>query len=195
MKKSELFEQMKDQLQLKNINETPKVDKVVVSMGIGSIVTRKWHKDFEEFEKNLKTITGQKPQLCKSKKSISNFKLREGMPVMLRVTLRKSRAADFLDRVTKLVLPRIRDFTWVSKKSFDPQGNLNFGIANYAIFPELAVDAVTIPMWVQITITEIIHMLILHQLFYLTRYRRWATALLVIAMILKIYPGVQELLR
>ena len=103
MKKSELFEQMKDQLQLKNINETPKVDKVVVSMGIGSIVTRKWHKDFEEFEKNLKTITGQKPQLCKSRKSISNFKLREGMPVMLRVTLRKSRATDFLDRVTKLV--------------------------------------------------------------------------------------------
>ena len=138
MKKSELFEQMKDQLQLKNINETPKVDKVVVSMGIGSIVTRKWHKDFEEFEKNLKTITGQKPQLCKSKKSISNFKLREGMPVMLRVTLRKSRAADFLDRVTKLVLPRIRDFTC--------------GIANYAIFPELAVDAVTIPMGIQITV-------------------------------------------
>ena len=163
MKKSELFEQMKDQLQLKNINETPKVDKVVVSMGIGSIVTRKWHKDFEEFEKNLKTITGQKPQLCKSKKSISHFKLREGMPVMhfklregmpvmLRVTLRKSRATDFLDRVTKLVLPRIRDFTWVSKKSFDPQGNLNFGIANYAIFPELAVDAVTIPMGIQITV-------------------------------------------
>jgi len=152
MKKSELFEQMKDQLQLKNINETPKVDKVVVSMGIGSIVTRKWHKDFEEFEKNLKTITGQKPQLCKSRKSISNFKLREGMPVMLRVTLRKSRATDFLDRVTKLVLPRIRDFAWVSKKSFDPQGNLNFGIANYAIFPELAVDAVTIPMGIQITV-------------------------------------------
>ena len=146
MKKSELFEQMKDQLQLKNINETPKVDKVVVSMGIGSIVTRKWHKDFEEFEKNLKTITGQKPQLCKSKKSISNFKLREGMPVMLRVTLRKSRATDFLDRVTKLVLPRIRDFAGVSK------GNLNFGIANYAIFPELAVDAVTIPMGIQITV-------------------------------------------
>ena len=152
MKKSELFEKLKDHLNLKNVNQAPKVDKVIVAMGIGSLVTRKGHKDFEEFEKNLKTITGQKPQLCKSRKAISNFKLREGMPVMLRVTLRKSRATDFLDRVTKLVLPRIRDFAGISKKSFDPQGNLNFGIANYAIFPELAVDAVTIPMWVQITV-------------------------------------------
>ena len=152
MKKSELFEHLKGQLQLKNINQTPRVDKVVVSVGIGSIVTRKGHKDFEEFEQNLKTITGQKPQLCKSKKSISNFKLREGMPVMLRVTLRKTRATDFLDRLTKLVLPRIRDFTGISKKSFDSQGNLNFGIDNYAIFPELSVDAVTIPMGIQITV-------------------------------------------
>lgn len=152
MKKAELFEKMKDKLQLTNVNETPKVDKVVVTMGIGSLVTRKGHKDFEEFEKNLKTITGQKPQLLKSKKSISNFKLREGMPVMLRVTLRKDRAADFLDRVTKLVLPRIRDFSGISKKSFDHSGNLNFGIVNYALFPEFGVDEVSIPMGIQITV-------------------------------------------
>ena len=152
MKKAELFEKMKDKLQLKNINETPKVDKVIVSMGIGSLVTRKGHKDFEEFENNLKTITGQKPCLCKSKKAISNFKLREGMPVMLKVTLRKERALDFLERVCKLVFPRVRDFAWISKRSFDAKGNLNFGIVNCALFPELAVDAVTIPMGLQVTV-------------------------------------------
>ena len=79
MKKSELFAKLKDHLQLKNINQVPKIDKVIVSMGIGSLVTRKGHKDFEEFEKNLIRITGQKPVLIRSKKAISNFKLREGM--------------------------------------------------------------------------------------------------------------------
>jgi large subunit ribosomal protein L5 len=152
MKKAELYEKMKEKLHLKNINEAPKVDKVIVAMGIGSLVTRKGHKDFEEFEKNLKTITGQKPHLCKSKKSISNFKLREGLPVMLKVTLRKDRALDFLERTTKLVLPRVRDFTGISKKSFDPQGNLNFGIVNYALFPEFGVEEVSIPMGLQITV-------------------------------------------
>jgi large subunit ribosomal protein L5 len=154
MKKTELYEKLKDKLHLKNINEAPKVDKVIVSMGIGSLVTRKGHKDFEEFEKNLKTITGQKPHLCKSKKSISNFKLREGLPVMLKVTLRKQRASDFLERIAKLVLPRMRDFTGISKRSFDPQGNLNFGIQNYAIFPEFGVDEVSLPMGVQITVVS-----------------------------------------
>jgi large subunit ribosomal protein L5 len=154
MKKAELYAKLKDKLQLTNINEAPKVDKVIVAMGIGSLVTRKGHKDFEEFEKNLKTITGQKPHLCKSKKSISNFKLREGLPVMLKSTLRKQRALDFLERMTKLVLPRMRDFTGISKKSFDPQGNLNFGIPNYAIFPEFGADEVSLPMGLQITVVS-----------------------------------------
>lgn len=152
MKKAELYAKMKERLQLKNINEAPKVDKVIITMGIGSLVTRKGHKDFEEFEKNLKTITGQKPHLVLSKKSISNFKLREGLPVMLKVTLRKDKALDFIERLTKLVLPRIRDFSGLSKKSFDVQGNFNLGIVNYAIFPEFGVDEVTIPMGIQITI-------------------------------------------
>lgn len=137
MKKSELFAKLKDHLNLKNINQAPKVDKVIVAMGIGSLVTRKGHKDFEEFERNLIRITGQKPVLIKSKKAISNFKLREGMPVMLKVTLRGERAYDFLDRFCKLVLPRVRDFSGISKKSFDPKGNLNLGLQNYNIFPEL----------------------------------------------------------
>ena len=154
MKKSELFAKLKDHLQLKNINQVPKIDKVIVSMGIGSLVTRKGHKDFEEFEKNLIRITGQKPVLIRSKKAISNFKLREGMPVMLKVTLRGVRAYDFLDRFAKMVLPRIRDFSGISKKNFDPKGNLNLGLQNYNIFPELGVDDVNLPMGLQLTIVS-----------------------------------------
>ena len=154
MKKSELFAKRKDHLQLKNINQVPKIDKVIVSMGIGSLVTRKGHKDFEEFEKNLIRITGQKPVLIRSKKAISNFKLREGMPVMLKVTLRGVRAYDFLDRFAKMVLPRIRDFSGVSKKNFDPKGNLNLWLQNYNIFPELGVDDVNLPMGLQLTIVS-----------------------------------------
>ena len=141
-------------MQLKNINQAPKVDKIIVSMGIGSLVTRKGHKDFEEFERNLIRITGQKPVLVKSKKAISNFKLREGMPVMLKVTLRGARAYDFLDRFAKMVLPRIRDFSGISKKNFDPKGNLNLGLQNYNIFPELGVDDVNLPMGLQITVVS-----------------------------------------
>ena len=144
--------ELQTKLGVKNINAVPEIDSVVVTMWIGSIVTRKWHKDFEEFEKNLTKITGQKPHVIKSKKSISNFKLREWMPVMLQSTIRKSRAIDFLDRFCKLVLPRVRDFEWINKISFDQQGNLNIGIKNYNIFPELGVDAITVPMWVGITI-------------------------------------------
>ena len=154
MKKSELFAKLKDHLQLKNINQVPKIDKVIVSMGIGSLVTRKGHKDFEEFEKNLIRITGQKSVLIRSKKAISNFKLREGMPVMLKVTLRGVRAYDFLDRFAKMVLPRIRDFSGVSKKNFDPKGNLNLWLQNYNIFPELGVDDVNLPMGLQITVVS-----------------------------------------
>jgi large subunit ribosomal protein L5 len=121
-------------------------------MGIWSIVTRKWHKDFEEFEKNLSKITWQKPRIVKAKKSISNFKLREWMPVMLQSTLRGNRALDFIDRLYKIILPRIRDFSWLNKRSFDSQANLTIGIKNYSIFPELGLDDVTIPMWIGITI-------------------------------------------
>lgn len=142
----------KEKLGAKNPNAIPKIEKVVVACGIGSLVTRKGHKDFEEFERNLIKITGQKPQMIKSKKSISNFKLREWLPVMLRVTLRKKKAYDFIDRLTKLVLPRVRDFSWVTEKLFDNQANFNMWLVNYNVFPELNVDDVVNPMWLQITI-------------------------------------------
>ncbi|HOG15034.1 MAG TPA: 50S ribosomal protein L5 [Candidatus Absconditabacterales bacterium] len=143
---------LQKRLNLKNINAVPTLETVIVNMGIGSIVTRKGHKDFEEFEKNLSKITGQKPRIVKAKKSISNFKLREGMPVMLQSTLRGNRALDFIDRLYKIILPRIRDFSGLNKRSFDSQANLTIGIKNYSIFPELGLDDVTIPMGIGITI-------------------------------------------
>lgn len=148
----EIVPALKEKLGVKNVNQIPKVEKVVVSVGIGSLATRKSIKDFDEFEKNLKKITGQKPVLIKSRKAISNFKLREGMPVMLKSTLRREKAYDFLDRFVKVVLPRLRDFSGLSSKSFDAKGNLNIGIVNYNIFPELDIEDVTMPMGLQITI-------------------------------------------
>ena len=116
---------LQKQLGTKNINAVPKIDKVIVAVGIGSLATRKSLKDFDEFEKNIQKITGQKARVFKSKKAISNFKLREGLPVMLQTTLRKQRAYDFLDRLVKLVMPRMRDFSGLSDKNFDGQGNFS----------------------------------------------------------------------
>lgn len=143
---------LQKKLDIKNVNAVPKIEKVVISIGIGSLVTRKGQKDFEEFESNLIKITGQKPRLVKSKKSISNFKLREDMPVMMQSTLRRQKAHDFLDRLNKLVLPRVRDFDGLSAKSFDHQGNYNVGLKDYSIFPELGLEDATIPMGLQINV-------------------------------------------
>ncbi|MFA7298729.1 MAG: 50S ribosomal protein L5 [Candidatus Absconditabacterales bacterium] len=143
---------LQKQLGIKNINAVPKIDKVIVAIGIGSLATRKSVKDFDEFEKIITKLTGQKSRILKSKKAISNFKLREDMPVMLQTTLRREKAYDFLDRFMKVVMPRLRDFSGFSEKSFDGQGNLSIGLPNYNIFPELAVDDVVTTMGLQITI-------------------------------------------
>jgi large subunit ribosomal protein L5 len=116
---------LQKQLAIKNVNAVPKIDKVIVAIGIGSLATRKSLKDFDEFEKIITKLTGQKARILKSKKAISNFKLREDMPVMLQTTLRKQKAYDFLDRFVKLVLPRLRDFSGFTEKPFDGQGNFN----------------------------------------------------------------------
>lgn len=116
---------LQKQLDIKNINAVPKIDKIIIGIGIGSLATRKSLKDFDEFEKIIMKITGQKSRVYKSKKAISNFKLRENLPVMLQSTLRKQRAYDFLDRFMKLVMPRMRDFSGFSEKSFDGQGNFS----------------------------------------------------------------------
>ena len=120
-----ILKNLQKQLAIKNINAVPKIDKIIVAIGIGSLATRKSVKDFSEFEKILLNLTGQKSRILKSKKAISNFKLREDMPVMLQTTLRRQKAYDFLDRLVKLVMPRMRDFSGFTDKNFDGQGNFS----------------------------------------------------------------------
>ncbi len=151
--KKKSMPELKKKLGLKNIHQVPQVDKVVVSIGIGSLATRKSQKDFTELQDNLAQITGQRARMVLSKKAISNFKLRENMPVMLQVTLRREKAIDFLWRLTTLVLPRVRDFAGLSPKSFDKNGNYNIGLPNYGIFPELKVDDVSTPVGLQVNVT------------------------------------------
>ena len=136
----------------KNIHQAPAINKIVVAMGIGSLATRKGVKDFSDLEKNMATITGQKPQTIKSKKSVSNFKLREGMPVMLRVTLRWEKAYDFIYRLVHITLPRVRDFMWINPKSFDKTWNFTIWLKDQSVFSEIPVDQITTTMGVQITL-------------------------------------------
>lgn len=150
--KQDLRKSLQSKLGLKNLYEVPMIDKVVVAIGIGSLHTRKWVKDFSEFEKNLALITGQKAALVLSRKNISNFKLREGMPSMLRVTLRGAKAYYFLFKLMSIVLPRVRDFNGLSSKSFDNKGNYSLGLQSYALFPELHPDTISLPTGLQITI-------------------------------------------
>ncbi len=140
------------ELGIKNYLASPRLDKVVVAIGIWSLATRKWIKDFSEIENNLKKITWQKPYMILSKRSISNFKLRDWMPSMLKVTLRWQKAYDFLYKVSKIVLPRVRDFEWLLPKSFDKEWWYSFWLKSYDIFPELVPDDVTINVWLQISI-------------------------------------------
>lgn len=144
--------QLQEKLGKTNVHEVPVLEKVVVAVGIWSLATRKGVKDFSDIEKNIMTITGQKPHIILSKKSISNFKLREDMPVMLRTTLRGKKAYDFIERLVALVLPRLRDFQWVSNKKFDGRGNYSLWFSSQAVFAEIAPEEVTTNTGVQITI-------------------------------------------
>lgn len=150
--KEKIRYELKEKLWKKNIHQVPQIEKVVVSMWIWSLVTRKWIKDFSDLEKNLATITWQKPVVVKSKRAVSNFKLRKWMPVMLKVTLRKERAYDFIERMIKLYLPRVRDFKWVSPRKFDWFGNYNYAFLNQTVFPEIKPDDIKNSMGVQVTI-------------------------------------------
>lgn len=135
----------------KNVNALPRIEKVVVNMGIGSLVTG-GQKDYSLFEKHLTLITGQKPVLSKSRKAISNFKLREGLAVGLTVTLRGQRMYDFLEKLIHVVLPRVRDFQGLRAKSIDHAGNFNLGLKEQTLFPEIVQDDVIKTHGIQITV-------------------------------------------
>ena len=132
------------------VMEVPKLEKIVVNMGVGAAVTEP--KVLEEAIKELEAVTGQKASIRKAKKSISNFKLREGVNIGAMVTLRRERMYEFLDRFINVALPRVRDFRGLSDKSFDGRGNYTIGVKEQIIFPEINVDKITRIMGMDVTL-------------------------------------------
>ena len=134
----------------KSIMQAPRLDKIVVNMGVGAAVADS--KIMDEAVRELETITGQKVSVRKSKKAISNFKLRENMNIGAMVTLRRERMYEFLDRLINVALPRVRDFKGLSDKSFDGRGNYTLGVKEQIIFPEINVDKITRVMGMDVTL-------------------------------------------
>ena len=134
----EITKNLKNKFKYKNDLEIPKLQKVIINMGVGEAV--KDSKKIEAAANELAAITGQKPVITKSKKANASFKLREGMPIGVKVTLRKDRMYEFLDRLVNIALPRIKDFRGLSANSFDKFGNYTFGIKEHIIFPEVSFD-------------------------------------------------------
>uniref|UniRef100_A0A7V3KN56 Large ribosomal subunit protein uL5 n=1 Tax=candidate division WOR-3 bacterium TaxID=2052148 RepID=A0A7V3KN56_UNCW3 len=128
------------ELGFKNIMRVPRIEKIVVNVGLGEAVQDP--KLIEVVSEDLARITGQKPQVRRARKSVAAYHLRKGMPIGLRVTLRKQRAYDFLDRLINFALPRVRDFRGLSRESFDGKGNYNFGLDEQTVFPEIDIDKV-----------------------------------------------------
>ncbi len=135
-----ILAELMTELNLKNRWQTPRLEKVIINVGVGD--AKDSQKLFEEVTKNLAKISGQKPVVTKAKKSIAGFKIRAGQPVGVRVTLRGERMYDFLDKLTAIALPRLRDFRGLSLKGFDGHGNYNLGVTEQVIFPEIPFDAV-----------------------------------------------------
>ena len=125
----------------KNPHNLPKIEKIVVSMGVGSAISDKKH--IEDAVSAMTEISGQKPLVCRARKSVANFKLRQGMPIGAKVTLRGARMYEFLDRLISLVLPRVRDFRGLSDTAFDGNGNYSLGLSEILVFPELNPDKYT----------------------------------------------------
>jgi large subunit ribosomal protein L5 len=123
-----------------NPMQVPRIEKIVINMAVGKAVQDA--KKLTNATNELAKISGQKPALCRARKSVANFKLREGMPIGCKVTLRRRRMYEFLDRLVNVALPRVRDFRGVSPKSFDGRGNYAFGVKEQIIFPEISFDDV-----------------------------------------------------
>ena len=138
--KKEITNTLKDKFNYKNDLEIPKLEKIVINMGVGEAV--KDSKKIEVAVRELAAISGQKPVVTKSKKANASFKLREGMPIGVKVTLRKNKMYEFIDRFVNVALPRVRDFRGVNPKSFDGNGNFALGLKEQFVFPEIEYDNV-----------------------------------------------------
>jgi large subunit ribosomal protein L5 len=147
---AEVRNQLKSELQLVNVMQVPRLEKIVVNMGVGKATQQQ--SLIEGAQRDLEVIAGQKPVVTRAKKSIAGFKLREGMAIGVKVTLRGDRAWEFLDRLISLAIPRVRDFRGLSPRSFDGHGNYTFGVTEQLIFPEIDYDKIDSVRGMDITI-------------------------------------------
>ncbi len=149
--KSEILPKLKEELGKKSVMEVPKITKITINMGVGEALADK--KVLENAVRDLEQITGQKAIITKARKSIAAFKVREGWPIGCKVTLRRERMYEFLDRLITVAIPRIRDFRGISPKQFDGRGNFSMGVGEQIIFPEIDYDKIDALRGLDIAIT------------------------------------------
>ncbi|MGN0173792.1 MAG: 50S ribosomal protein L5 [Acutalibacteraceae bacterium] len=140
MYKTEVAPALMKKFEYKSVMQIPKIDKVVINVGAGEAKDNS--KVIDAISNDLAIITGQKPLVCRAKKSVANFKLREGMPIGVKVTLRGDKMYEFIDRLFSLALPRVRDFRGINPNSFDGRGNYSMGVKEQLIFPEIEYDKI-----------------------------------------------------
>ncbi len=151
---------LQEKFGFRNVLAAPRLEKIVISMGLGKIATSGGADSkakFEQAEKELGVIAGQKPVRCKAKKSVANFKVREGQETGLKVTLRGGRMYEFLDRMVSLAIPRVKDFRGLDPNGFDKAGNYNFGFVEQTVFPEVDAASVTFQQGMNITMVTTAH--------------------------------------
>ena len=149
--REQVIPRLRSELKIENLMQVPKISKITVNMGVGEAVADK--KVMDAAVADLTKITGQKPLITKSRKAIASFKIRAGLPIGAKVTLRGRRMYEFLDRLINIAMPRIRDFRGVSPRSFDGQGNYSLGVKEQIIFPEIQYDQIDQVRGMDITIT------------------------------------------
>lgn len=148
--KTSVVDILKNELKVKNVHQIPKLDKVVINVGAGEAIQNV--KCLDVIQDYMKDIAGQKPVVRKAKKSIASFKLREGQPIGVKVTLRRKRMYDFLERLINTALPRVRDFKGIPRKAFDGRGNYTLGIKEQLVFPEVNFEQIDQVRGMNITI-------------------------------------------
>ena len=148
---NELIGEIQQKLGLKNTMEVPRITKITLNMGVGGAVADK--KVMEHARADLEKISGQRPLTTLARKSVAGFKIRDGMPIGCKVTLRRERMYEFLDRLVNIAIPRIRDFRGLNPKSFDCEGNYSIGVSEQIIFPEINYDEIDVLRGLDITIT------------------------------------------
>ena len=149
--KKEILPALQKELGMTNPMQVPKIEKITINMGLGSALGDK--KILQSALEEMSLISGQKPMTCNARKSVASFKLREGNPIGCKVTLRKDRMYEFLDRLVNIAIPRIRDFRGLNEKSFDGRGNYNMGLTEQIVFPEIDFEKVTRTRGMDIAIT------------------------------------------